>query len=154
MHLVLRGLTWSHALVYLDDVIVLGKDFAGALQNLERVLQRFRAHNLKLKPKKCHLFSDEVNSLGRNITREGVAVSEQHATSVKEWPVPQNSEELQSFLGFINYHQEFISNLSHMAAPLFALTKKEAVYCWTNECQQDFDTLKRTNGYSASVMLH
>ena len=66
--LVLRGLTWERALVYLDYVIVLGQDFHQSLQNLEMVLQRFRAHNLKLKLKKCHLFCSEVEFLGRRIS--------------------------------------------------------------------------------------
>jgi hypothetical protein len=63
MHLVLRGLTWDRALVYLDDVIVLGKNFIQSLENLERVLQRFLTHNLKLKSKKCHLFCTALSPL-------------------------------------------------------------------------------------------
>ena len=48
---VLRGLTWSKLLSYLDDVIILGKDFEDHLINLEMTLTRFRKYNLKLKPK-------------------------------------------------------------------------------------------------------
>ena len=142
MHLVLRGLTWNQALVYLDDVIVLGKDFPNAIENLEMVLQRFRAHNLKLKPKKCHLFGQEVIFLGRRISRLGVSVSDEHIHSVKEWPAPRDVEELQRFLGFINYHREFIPNLSKVAAPLFSLTRKNSAFKWGPECQAAFDTLK------------
>ena len=57
MNLVLRGLAWNKVLVYLDDVIVLGRSFEESLENLEIFLQRFEMHNLKLKPKKCSLFS-------------------------------------------------------------------------------------------------
>ena len=143
MHLVLRGLTWDRALVYLDDVIVLGRDFPSALQNLEMVLQRFSAHNLKLKPKKCHLFSEEVTFLGRNITREGISVSDPHIKSLQEWPVPRDIDEIQKFLGFINYHREFIPNLSRIASPLFALTRKDSTYRWNRDCQEAFVELKK-----------
>ena len=40
MDLVLAGLQWSHCLVYLDTVIVLGISFAGHLQNLQEVVLR------------------------------------------------------------------------------------------------------------------
>jgi hypothetical protein len=56
MQLVLRGLIWTQVLVYLDDIIVLGKSFENGLRNLSNVLYRFREFNLKLKPKKCELF--------------------------------------------------------------------------------------------------
>ena len=39
MDLVLAGVQWSHYLVYLDDIIVVGKDFEEHLQNLSIVLQ-------------------------------------------------------------------------------------------------------------------
>ena len=52
MELVLRGLRWERCLVYLDDVIVFGKMFEQALENLEVLFSRFQTANLKLKPKK------------------------------------------------------------------------------------------------------
>jgi hypothetical protein len=45
----------------LEDVLGLGRDFDDQLKNLEEVFVRFRAHNLKLKPKKCSLFRKKAN---------------------------------------------------------------------------------------------
>ena len=56
MQLVLQGLTWKEVLAYLDDVIVVGRNFEDHLANLDAVFARFRLHNLKLKPKKCIIF--------------------------------------------------------------------------------------------------
>ena len=56
VELVLSGLLWKKAVAYLDDVTILGTAFESALNNLREVLGRFAKHNLKLKPKKCHLF--------------------------------------------------------------------------------------------------
>jgi hypothetical protein len=53
INLVLRGLNWKVVLPFLDDILVLGKDFAGHLANLRAVLDRFREHGLILKPIKC-----------------------------------------------------------------------------------------------------
>ena len=63
MQLVLRDLTWTQVLVYLDDVVVLGKNFDDGLTNLQAALERFRQFTLKPKPKKCQLFQPEVEFL-------------------------------------------------------------------------------------------
>jgi hypothetical protein len=56
MNLVLRRLTHNQVLAYLDDVVIIGRTFEEHMGNLTTVLQRFRRHNLKLKPKKCNIF--------------------------------------------------------------------------------------------------
>ena len=61
---VLRGLTWDKVLTYIDDVIILGKDFEDHLKNLQLTFKRFRKHSLKLKPKKCSLFYTQTLFLG------------------------------------------------------------------------------------------
>lgn len=50
--------------LHLDDVTVVGKTFEEMLKNLEKVFARFREAGLKLKPKKCTLFSKKLNFLG------------------------------------------------------------------------------------------
>ena len=42
MDLVLAGLQWTSCLVYLDDVIILGQNFADHMQKLDAVFQRIR----------------------------------------------------------------------------------------------------------------
>lgn len=43
MNLVLRGLHWNSVLAFLDDILVLGKDFHEHLSNIKEVLERFRS---------------------------------------------------------------------------------------------------------------
>ena len=52
MDLVLAGLQWSHCLVYLDDIIILGRTFTEHLANIELVLGRLHQAGLKLQAKK------------------------------------------------------------------------------------------------------
>ena len=56
METVLAGLQWDICLIYLDDVIVLGRSFEDMVTNLKKVYDRLLAAGLKLKAKKCHLF--------------------------------------------------------------------------------------------------
>ena len=73
MDLVLCGLQWSECLVYLDDVIVLGRTFEEHLDALQSVFQRLRQAGLKLKPTKCTFFQKRVTYLGHVISEEGIA---------------------------------------------------------------------------------
>ena len=71
---VLAGLNWQVCLVYLDDLIVVGKMFENMIQNLDMVLQKMKDAGLKLKPRKCHLFGKEVEFLGHVITKYGIKI--------------------------------------------------------------------------------
>ena len=61
---------------------------------------------------------------------------------VSEWPTPTMKKEVQLFLGFTNFYQRFIEGFSHIAHPLFNLTKVELVFKWSTEEKLAFDTLK------------
>jgi hypothetical protein len=74
VNLVLRGLNWKVVLAFLDDILVLGKDFEGHLANLRAVLVRFREYRLKLKPTKCELFQKGVEFLGRVVGPRGMHI--------------------------------------------------------------------------------
>ncbi len=128
----LRGLTWTHVLAYLDDVIVLGKSFLGGIENLIVTLQRFRIHNLKLKPRKCNLFQTEVEFHGRCVSRYGITITKDKAEEILRWPVPKSKEELQSFLGFMNYHHGFVQGYAGITTCLYALTAQGVPYDWTD----------------------
>lgn len=99
MEIVLCGLQWEKFLVYLDDVIVFGKTFQETLTNLRSVFERFKKPKLKLKPKKCILFKDEVSFLGHVVSANGIQCDPQKIAAIKEWPVPENISDVRSFLG-------------------------------------------------------
>ena len=138
MQFVLSGLLWSKALCYLDDVVTLGDDFDTAMANLREVFGRFRDHNLKMKPKKCVLFQEEVEYLGRLVSRHGVTLRPDHVKIIREWPVPTTKKQLQSFLGFTNYHREFIKYYSVVVEDLQMLvTKSKAGPIQLAKCHLD-----------------
>jgi len=86
MDLVFAGVQWSHCLVYLDDIIVVGRSFDNHLQNLSIVLQRLRKANLHLKPAKCSFCKTLVTYLGHIVSREGVATDCEKTNRVYYWP--------------------------------------------------------------------
>ncbi|CAK1603139.1 unnamed protein product [Parnassius mnemosyne] len=76
MELVLTGLIGDACLVYLDDITIVGRTFEEHLQNLERVLMKIQSTNLKLSPKKCSLFNQQVSFLGYLVSEDGIRIKD------------------------------------------------------------------------------
>ena len=142
MEKVLFGLSPQRCLCYLDDIIVLGKTFDEALENLELIFQRLKEANLKLKPKKCFLFQSKVTYLGHIVSDEGITCDPSKVDSIIHWPTPTNKSEVRSILGLLGYYRKFIPEFAAKASPLTKLTRKNAKFSWTTECQQAFQELK------------
>lgn len=142
MEKVLFGLTPQKCLCYLDYIIILGKTFDQALENLQLVFQRLREANLKLKPKKCFLFQPKVTYLGHVVSEDGITCDPAKVEAVKYWPTPTNKSEIRSILGLIGYYRKFIPNFSERASPLTKLTRKKAKFQWNEECDHAFQDLK------------
>ena len=122
MDLILADLQLSLCVVYIDNIIILGRDFADHISNLDRVFQYIQEAGLKLKPRKCAFLQDQVCYLGHVVSREGIATDPEKIKKVETWPVPTSAREVQRFLGFANYYQKFIRSFATIARALHRLT--------------------------------
>ena len=120
---VFEGYIMSICVVYLDDIIVFSDTKEGLYENLEKVFDRLRNSNLKLKPKKCHFFKKKVEFLGHTVSSDGIECTNSHIKDILEWPEPQNVSQLQSFLGFANFYRRFVPGFATIAEPLTCLTR-------------------------------
>jgi hypothetical protein len=143
MDLVLAGLQWSSCLVYLDDIIIVGRTFEEHLQNLQAVLIRLREAGLKLKPQKCALCLPQVEFLGHVVSAQGVSTDPRKTEKVRNWPTPTNRREVQQFLGLASYYRRFVQDFAKIAKPLHRLTEKTSKFEWTSECQAAFNDLRQ-----------
>lgn len=142
MEMVLRGLTWRTCLVYLDDILVMGKSFEEHLANLQEVFNRIRNAHLMLNPKKCSLFQQRVEFLGHVVTAEGIHTDERKIEAVREWPRPQDKHQLRSFLGLCTYYRRFVEGFADIAAPLHKMTEDKSVFVWNATSENAFRRLK------------
>ena len=142
MDIVLAGVQWSSCLVYLDDVIIMGRSFEEHLDNLSMVLARLQAAGLMLKPEKCNFFQKEVLYLGHIVSEQGVTPNPEKTEKVTKWPTPTCLVELQGFLGLSNYYRHFIKGYAEVAKPLHELSRQGKDFKWTKECESAFNILK------------
>ncbi|UYV82319.1 K02A2.6-like [Cordylochernes scorpioides] len=151
MELVLRGLTWKTCLVYLDDVMVMGRTFGEHLKNFQEIFNRFKAANLGLNPRKCQLFQKKVEFLGHTVSAKGIQTSESKILAIRDWPKPKDKHELRSFLGLCTYYRRFVEGFADIAAPLHRLTEAKSTFHWNQDCENAFVTLK--GGLCSSPVL-
>lgn len=140
-------------LCLLDDILVTGKDRQEHLEKLNSVLMRLEDAGLTLQKEKCSFFQDEISYLGYIITKDGLKKCPGKIKAMLEAPVPTNINQLQSFLGLINYYRNFVPNASTILSPLYNLLKKGSKWAWTEEHDKAFRTIKNLMT-SEQVLAH
>ena len=154
MEKVLMSLQWKKCLVYLDDIIVFGRDLDEALANLECVMEMLKQADLKLKPSKCRWFQKSGKYLGHIVSKKGIECNPEKVEADQNWPVPATVKEVRQFLGFAADYRKIIPNFSDIAKPLTNLTKKSVRFKWDKNCQGAFQIIKNEKLVSAPVFSY
>ena len=84
MNMVLESENWQKCVIYLDDVLIFGRDFDEHIKYLEDVFYQLRRAGVKLSLEKCQFLQRSVKFLGHIISSKGV-------------------EEMKSFIGLSSY---------------------------------------------------
>ena len=137
-----RDLLDKTVLVFLDDILIFSKTREEHIQHVREVLTRLRAQKLYGKLSKCSLFQREVQFLGHRIGQDGLAVSQDKVTAVRDWPAPKDVKDVRSFLGLANFYRRFVQNYARLALPLTELTKESVTFAWGPEQERAFAALK------------
>ena len=153
--LLMAGMLHTEVLAYLDDCILYGTSISQHLRTLEEVLSRFGNAGLKLKPRKCKLFQEELVYLGFLVNKKGIGPNPERTKIIRELPEPTSVRDVQVFLGKVNYYRKFIPNLAQIAHPLYELTenKGRTRFLWEEVHRTAFNKLKSIL-CSCQVMSH
>ena len=151
-------------LLYLEDICIYATSIDEMLDCIELVFKQLEEFDLKIKPKKGHFLQCSIIFLRHVLSAEGIPANPKKAEKVKNWPVPTNPKELQSFLGLASYYYHFIPKFAAIAKCLHQLVgpanhqkskknKKNSepiaeshlnrqTFQWTDKHQEAFDLLK------------
>ena len=129
-------------IAYLDDVLIYSDTLEQHQKDVLRIMKRLKEAGIKLKPTKCEFHKEETEYLGIIIGPERTKVDPVKTEAIKEWTIPRNKRDIQSFIGFCNFYQQFIKEFSRIAKPLYKLTENKVPWDWKKEQQEAFDKLK------------
>ena len=112
------------AIVYSDDTVIYGWNVEEFLTVLDRILSQMAAFNVRLKPRKYFLEMTSIEFLEHIFDISGVCLLKARVKRIQELPKPTSVKGIRSFIGMVNYFQDFRKGLSSYMIPLNALTKK------------------------------
>lgn len=153
MQEVLRDFYSKSVVVYIDNILIMGKNFDDILQLVEKVLRTLISYGMKVKLSKCCWFREEVTFLCHLVGRNGIRKSPEYVETVVNFPRPSNVKQLRSFLGLVNFQRKFILKCSVISKPLTRLTgsSKSTKLIWSVDMITSFDALK--NAMAADIEL-
>eukprot|EP00644_Phytophthora_capsici_P012686 jgi/Phyca11/113249/e_gw1.23.100.1 len=143
MNSVLRGLTWSTGLVYLDDIVIFTRGgIERHILEFATVLERLEAAGLTLKLKKCRFSARSMEYIGHELSNEGVRPLQRLVTAVRDFPSPRDAVEVKRFVHLAGYYRRFVQGFGSLMAPLTKLLRKKVAWEWTVEQEEAFAKVK------------
>jgi len=127
---------------YLDDVIY-SESFEEHLEHIRLVLDRLMQAGMTVSPQKLVVATQEISFLGYLVTPGCVSIDPERTRPIKEFPIPQDTKGLASFIGIVNLYLQFIPSFADVPAPLNELRKRGMSFVWDQQQQEAFESLKR-----------
>ena len=97
-----------YVIVYIDDLLIFSNSEDDHCLHVCEVLRRLREHKLFTKLSKCSFHVPAVEFLGIIVSGSGICMAEDKVQAIRDWPLPKNVKEIQSFLGFVNFYRKFV----------------------------------------------
>ena len=130
----------------MDDLLVHSQEE----DHMDRILDMLKAlieHGLKLSPKKCQFFKDELVYMGNifKTSHDGITITpiKTRQEAILNTPAPTTPKECKTFCGVVNYVSLFCPHLQSLLAPIYDLTRKGRPFVWTEVHQKNFEEIKR-----------
>jgi hypothetical protein len=127
--------------IYLDDIFIFSNSIEEHENHLSIVFDILREQKLYLSAKKVDLYSEQMDCLGHLIDHCGLHADGDKMKSVRHWPKPRDYNDVQKFLGMINYLSQFMPDVSAFTSPLSGISRM-GVWCWTPLHKKCFEMLK------------
>ncbi|XP_033212171.1 uncharacterized protein LOC117169773 [Belonocnema kinseyi] len=102
---------------YMENIYVTGKTNDEHVDNLRTVCQRLLDRGIRLNRDKCEFMKNRIEVLGFVIDKDGLHKAKSKVVAMYEAPCPENTKQLESFLGLINFYERFLKNKSAQLKP-------------------------------------
>ena len=107
-----------------------------------KVLQRLKKSQFYLSKSKLDLFSDKTDCLGHVIDDNGIHAELDKMQQIREWRVPQNYNEVQNFLGLVQYLALYMPDIMAYTTLLSGSAQNNQTFWWTPLLDKCFQSIK------------
>ena len=106
------------------------------------VLQQLRESQFYLSRSKLDLFSDKTDCLGHVIDDNGIHAKLDKMRQIREWRIPQNYNEVQKFLGLVQYLALYMPDITAYTTLLSGSAQNNQTFQWTPLRDKCFQSIK------------
>jgi Reverse transcriptase (RNA-dependent DNA polymerase)/RNase H-like domain found in reverse transcriptase len=130
--------------VYMDDIFIFSCSIEEHERHLGIVFDRLRKNHLFLSKKKVDLYSEKMQCLSHIINDRGIHVDADKMQQVREWRIPRMYNDIQRFLGLMQYMAHYMPDVSTYTTPLVGCARNNHPFEWTpllDKCLQSINAL-------------
>ncbi len=128
--------------VYLDDIFVFSDTVEEHMSNVRWCLNKLRENRLFLSRKKCDIFSKSMDCLGHLIDDRGLHADLDKMARIRDWPTPRNYNDVQRFLGLVQYLAHFMPDVTTFTGPLSSIMKNGQSFTWRPLHEKCLESIK------------
>ena len=107
----------DYVLVFTDDILTFSKTAEEHAEHVKSVLTVLRQQSILIKESKCTWGQTELPYLGHIVSKDGIKVDPNKVQAVADWPQPTNLNEIQQFLGLVNFFRKYIQGYTNLCMP-------------------------------------
>ena len=141
MEFVLDGLIGKTVWAYLDDITIFSDTKENHIRDIRQVCQRLQDHNIRASPSKCKFFADRLPLLGHVIDNQGIHADPEIIRGIQDWHTPKSKNELETFIGVVIYHAQFLPHITTLSAPLSDLLSQNE-FEWRPLHEEAFEKIR------------
>lgn len=128
---------------YFDDILIRATTRQKLSNRIRQVLIIFQKLGLRAKREKCLFGVETIDFLGYTLDAAGIHPATSKVEVIKNAPPPTNKQELQAFLGLLNFYNSFLKGKATVAEPLHRLLDRDVEWKWTDHHDQSFRAVKQ-----------
>jgi hypothetical protein len=128
--------------VYLDDIFIYLNTIEDHQRHVQSTIDRLRDTDFGLNEKKCDFYSEKLDCLGHIINDSGIHADNDKMAKIRDWHTPRNYNDIEQFLGLVQYLQHFMPNVLAYMAPLSGMTWNGHLLEWRPIHQKCFEMIK------------
>jgi len=118
MNLIFRPFLHRFVIVLFHDILIYCGTFEDHLRHLDMTFQVLLDNQFVLKMSKCFFAKTLVECLRHLVSGRGVEPMADKVAAIVNWPQPQSTRVVHSFLGLASFYRRYIKGYAMIVDPL------------------------------------